>query len=244
MNTTDERIKNLPIQRVKNILLSPTTEWPVIAAETTTPKELYLKYVMLLAAIPAVVGLLVNSVFGNEVPHFGTFRMDIGTGIAHAILQYAMSLGLVWVMAWIVDALAPKFGSESNFIQSLKLVVYAMTPGWIIVGILGFLLPLQSLAAVLALLALALVYVLHLLYIGLPIMKNPPSEKRLSYFVDIMVTAICGAIVIGSVVVKLRPVPPKMTFSEAKALQDAVMKQFEKTGDILNKKLEEAGKTK
>ena len=223
MNTTDERIKNLPIQRVKNILLSPTTEWPVIAAETTTPKELYLKYVMLLAAIPAVVGLLVNSVFGNEVPHFGTFRMDIGTGIAHAILQYAMSLGLVWVMAWIVDAL---------------------TPGWIIVGILGFLLPLQSLAAVLALLALALVYVLHLLYIGLPIMKNPPSEKRLSYFVDIMVTAICGAIVIGSVVVKLRPVPPKMTFSEAKALQDAVMKQFEKTGDILNKKLEEAGKTK
>lgn len=267
MNTTDERLKNLPIQRVKNILLSPTTEWPVIAAETTTPKELYLKYVMLLAAIPAVgmfIGMAVVGVI--TLPHLGTYRLDFGTGIAHAILHYAMSLGLVWVVALIIDGLAPKFGSEKNFNQSLKLVAYAMTPGWIagilnIRGFVGFgivfghemcpgwiagilnILPSLGLLAVLASL-----YGVYLLYIGLAPMKNTPAKKQASYFGVSLVCTILAVIIMAEVLVPFRPAQPKaqprMTLSEAKALQDAVMKQFEKTGDIPNKKLEEAGKTK
>lgn len=240
MNTTDERLKNLPIQRVKNILLSPTTEWPVIAAESTTPKELYLKYVMLLAAIPAVGMFIGMTMVGISVPFLGNLRIDFGTGIAQAIMQYAMSLGMVWVMALIIDGLAPKFGSEKNFIQSLKLVAYAMTPGWI-AGILNILPSLGMLAV------LASLYGLYLLYIGLAPMKNPPAERQASYFGVSLACAILAGIVMAAVMVALRPAPPMPVISadaRAKALQDAVMKQFEKTGDILNKKLEEAGKTK
>lgn len=238
MNTTDERLKNLPIQRVKNILLSPTTEWPVIAAETTTPKELYLKYVMLLAAIPAVGMFIGHSIVGFTLPILGTYRVDFGAGIAHAIMHYAMSLGLVWVMALIIDGLAPKFGSEKNFIQSLKLVAYSMTPYWI-AGILNILPSLAMLAA------LASLYGLYLLYIGLAPMKNPPAERQASYFGVSLVCALVAGIVMAAVMAALQPAPPKPPVDvRAKALQDAFLNQIEKTGDILNKKLEEAGKTK
>ena len=42
------------VTRVKAILTSPKTEWPVIAAETTTVADLYKNYVIILAAIPAI----------------------------------------------------------------------------------------------------------------------------------------------------------------------------------------------
>ena len=50
------------IDRVKNILLTPKTEWPVIAAEPVNRNDLILKYVLVLAAIPAVLGLLRHTI--------------------------------------------------------------------------------------------------------------------------------------------------------------------------------------
>ena len=50
------------LARVKGILLSPTTEWPVIDREETTPAAVFGTYVLPLAAllaIPIVLGLVV-----------------------------------------------------------------------------------------------------------------------------------------------------------------------------------------
>ena len=43
------------IARVKAILGTPRTEWPVIATEPATIGDIYKDYVLILAAIPAVV---------------------------------------------------------------------------------------------------------------------------------------------------------------------------------------------
>ena len=45
---------NKLIERIRSILTSPKTEWPVIAAEPATVGGLYTGYIMLLAAIPAI----------------------------------------------------------------------------------------------------------------------------------------------------------------------------------------------
>jgi hypothetical protein len=39
------------VDRIKNILLSPRTEWPKIAGETATVQSLYVGYILVLAAI-------------------------------------------------------------------------------------------------------------------------------------------------------------------------------------------------
>ena len=43
---------NKLIARVKGILLTPKTEWPVIAGEPATVADLYKGYIIWLAAIP------------------------------------------------------------------------------------------------------------------------------------------------------------------------------------------------
>ena len=71
---------NKLIARVKNILLTPKTEWPVIAGETESVQSLYLNYILVLAAIPAVFGFIKNSILGTSF--FGvTVHTPIGAGI-------------------------------------------------------------------------------------------------------------------------------------------------------------------
>jgi len=45
---------NKIIARAKATLLTPKTEWPVIAAEPESVGHLYTSYVLIMAAIPAV----------------------------------------------------------------------------------------------------------------------------------------------------------------------------------------------
>ena len=98
---------NKLIARVKNILLTPKTEWPVIAAEPETVAGLFTNYILILSAIPAVIQFLKLSVIGISLPFVGTFRVGVGMGITQMIVTYAISVGVTYIMMLIVDALAP-----------------------------------------------------------------------------------------------------------------------------------------
>ena len=69
------------VDRVKNILLTPKTEWEVIDAEPTTVADLYKGYIIPLAAIGPVAQAIGSSVFGYTVPFSATYRTPIGTAI-------------------------------------------------------------------------------------------------------------------------------------------------------------------
>ena len=86
------------VDRVKNILLSPKTEWPTIAGEATTTQALYTGYIMILAAIGPIAMLLRSMV----------------VGAAGAIVSYLIALIMIYIVALIVDALAATFGGEKN----------------------------------------------------------------------------------------------------------------------------------
>ena len=178
---------NKLIARVKNILLTPKTEWPAIAGETETVQGIYLNYILVLAAIPAIFGFIKNSILGTSF--FGvTVHTGIGAGISGMVVYYVLTLVMVFVMALIVDALAGTFGAQKNQVQALKTVAYAYTASWIAgVGmILGI-----GLGALLAL--AGGIYSIYLLYVGLPHTMKCPPEKAGGYTA---VSIIC-AIVLG-----------------------------------------------
>ncbi|HXT03746.1 MAG TPA: YIP1 family protein, partial [Casimicrobiaceae bacterium] len=93
--------------RIKGILLEPRGEWVKIAAEPATVQSLYTGWIMILAAIGPIALLL--SVHSLQI----------------AIAQYVLSLIITFVLALIVDALAPSFGGAKDFVASLKLTAYA-----------------------------------------------------------------------------------------------------------------------
>ncbi len=181
------------IERAKNICLSPQTEWPKIAEESETTQSLYLNYAMILAAIPAICGFIGMTLVGMSMPIVGTIRIPIGTALVSGIIGYALGLAGIFVLALIIDALAPTFDGQKSSINALKLAVYTYTPIWLI-GVLSIMPVLSMLALIAAL------YAIYLLYVGLPVLMKNPTEKSVGYTALIIVCAVVLAIVITSVV--------------------------------------------
>jgi uncharacterized membrane protein len=177
------------VERAKEIILKPQETWEKIKGEETTIKELYTSYAGILALIPAIASFIGMSLIGTSFMGFH-YRAPIATGLVHAILQYALTLVGVYVVAFIIDALAPKFESKKNMLAAMKVAVYASTPAWI-AGILGII-PVLS-----VLIILASLYGLYLFYVGLPILMETPQEKAMGYFVVVIVVAIIVSVLIS-----------------------------------------------
>jgi hypothetical protein len=176
------------VDRAKNMILQPKAEFQVIDGETHTVKDLYLNYAMILAAIPAVAGFIGFSIIGLGGV-LSQYRIPIASGIAMMIVKYLLSLASVYVLALIIDALAPNFGSQKNFMQALKLVIFSMTAAWL-AGVFSIL-PALSILGILGL------YSLYVLYLGLPILMKTPEDKVIPYFVVILIVAVVVNVVIG-----------------------------------------------
>jgi hypothetical protein len=187
------------VERVKNLVLQPKQEWQVIDGESHTVQGLYTNYVMILAAIPAVCGFIGLSLIGIGV--FGaTYRVPIASGVAHMVVQYLMSLGMVYLLALIIDALAPNFGSQKNFNQAFKVAAFMPTAAWI-AGVFSLI---PSLGIIGALLSL---YSLYLLFVGLPILMKTPQDKTIPYVVVVIIAAIVITVVITAVIGLTMPGP-------------------------------------
>lgn len=179
------------IERVKAILLHPREEWRLIAEEQTTIQQIYKEYAMILAAIGPIASIIGMSIVGITLPFIGSFRVPLTTSIASSIFQYLLTLAGVYVLALIIDALAPTFSGEKNFGQAFKLAAYSSTPAWI-TGIFTII-PAMSILGILG------CYSLFLLYVGLPILMKTPQEKSISYTITVIVVAILIFMIIGAI---------------------------------------------
>ncbi len=166
------------IDRVKAILLTPQKEWPVIEAESTSTASLYTGYIMPLAAIGPVAGLIGMSVIGFG----GMIKVPIGIGLEWAVVQYVSTLVGVFIFALVIDALAPQFGGHKSQMQALKLAAYSWTAAWLA----GIFMLIPSLGV----LGIVGLYSLYLLFLGVPVMMKAPQDKSLGYTVVVIVVAL------------------------------------------------------
>jgi len=185
---------NKLIARVKNILLTPRTEWPVIAAEPETVQGLYTKYIIWIAALPAIAMFVKLSIIGSGVFGFN-YRESIGSGLARMLMTYAISLGAVYVSALIADALAPNFGAQKNQTQALKAIAYSWTATW--VAHIGFLLGFGL--GALCILA-GLIYAIMLLNQGLQQTMKCPADRSAGYTAVTIILTILLVLVVQYVV--------------------------------------------
>jgi hypothetical protein len=170
------------IERVKNLLIAPTREWAVIKSETHTVLGLYTQYVMILAAIPAVGTFIGYSVVGYS--GLGTtYRVPMASGVANLGISYVLSLGSVYVMALVIDALAPKFSGDQDFMQAMKVAAFFPTAAWL-AGVFSILHALAILGLIGAL------YSLWLLYTGLSQLMQVPEDKSIAYTTVVVLVAI------------------------------------------------------
>jgi hypothetical protein len=242
---------NRLVERAKNILLVPKTEWPVIAAEPASTGSLYKGYLVWLAAIPAVLGFVDATVFGYSVPFMGSYRIGVGAALQGAVVSYVLTLAALFVFSLIVNALAPTFGATKDGVQALKVVAYSATSGLVIGGVATLVPWLGGLLAF-----GAAVYGIYLLYLGLPpTMKCPPEKAGAYTAVSVLVSFVVGAIfwglagrlLFGGMMSGALPGIPGTTASdEIKVDPDSPLGKLERMGKQMEeagKKLDEAGKS-
>ncbi len=184
MTIVEEPRRSGLIGRVQGILLRPAAEWDIIAAEPATIQGLFTSYACILAAIPPVALV---------VQHLLFLHWLLIPIIVIAVIGYVASLIGVFILGFIIDALAPSFDGEKNAVQAMKLAVYSYTAAWV-AGILNII-PVLGLLAI-----LAGIYGLYLLYLGLPKLMKSPPQKTAGYFVVSLLAAIVVNFVIWSII--------------------------------------------
>jgi hypothetical protein len=165
-------------ERARAILLTPRKEWPVIAGERATLSNLFVRYVAILALIPAIALFLGSSFIGG----FTTF----GSGLVRAVIGYVLTFAAVYITGLIIDAFAPNFEAVRNFPNAMKLAVYSHTAFWL-AGVF-FLVPGLTFLTVLGL------HGFWLLWTGMPLLMQASSEKLFPYALTVVAVAVVLAL--------------------------------------------------
>jgi hypothetical protein len=155
-------------ERIEGILLHPSDEWPKIAAEGSVTLAPYFLYVSILASIGPVALML----------------KSMGASMFLAVFTYAFTFFEVFMLALTVDVMAPSFGGERNFTQSLKLIAYSFTALWVADAFQLFSQPIVGGVLALA----AAIYGMYTFYLGVPVLKKCGPGKAIGFT---MLIAIC-----------------------------------------------------
>lgn len=158
-------------ERVKRLLLTPKLEWPVIAAEPETVASLYTRYIIPVAGL-GVAFTFVRDLMGYSGFGF-TYQPTFGEALGSAIWMYGLQLGGVFVLALIMEWLAPRLGGEANRIGALKLAGYSVTAGWL--SNVFLLIPWLGFLTILSL------YSLYLISTGAPQVLKVPEQRALQF---------------------------------------------------------------
>lgn len=177
------------VDRAKNIIITPKTEWAVIASEEPNANAIYTGYVLPFLVIDAIAAFIGHA-FIWGAGHYGDFAIRWGIYNAMLILVGG-SLG-VWLTSMIVNALAPSFGSEKNMGRAMQLVAYSYTPAWV-GGLLMIFPPLGWIGSLFGF------YGLYLIYLGLPHTMKTPADKVVTYMVIAILVLIGVYIVVGMI---------------------------------------------
>jgi hypothetical protein len=186
------------VDRAKNILLSPASEWEVIAKEAATVGGLFTSYAIPMMFLPLIGQILGLGLLGVGIESYALMGLGniglLGAAIIGAI-GFGLNIVLLYAMIFAVKLISPSFNGNSDMNQAAKLMVYASTPTWVaglIVPALGLLGSLVGLAAI--------AYVVYLIYTGVKSVLDMPQEKSAGFTVVLVLIYIILSVILSIVI--------------------------------------------
>ena len=177
------------IERAKNILITPNTEWPVIDKEPANVMTILTSYVLPMLSIGVVATFIGLGLIGQSLP-FGGSTASVKAGLIGAIMYVVLTVITVFIVAVVIDVLAPSFASEKNWNKSFQMSAYSLTASY--VGAIFLLFPALNILVILCTL-----YCIYALYTSIPVMKKTAADKHVAYLAVIILITVVAMILVG-----------------------------------------------
>ena len=180
------------LEKIVGLLLKPRDTLHLLKEESITLQE-PLIYLCILALISFMATFIGYAAVGFSGGPEGNIRVSVGSTLIHVVVQYILTVGGVFIYAFVVNLLAPKMGGKEDYLQAFKTVVYACTPS--LIGGFLFIHPRMSLTVSMGGFILGLIialYGLYILYQALSVLMECPKTTITTY----TVTAAVGGVVV------------------------------------------------
>ena len=182
------------LRRALRLLVSPAREWAAIAVDRESWTVVALRYVLPLAAVPAVAWMAGRALFPADLVTWESVPLErIPAVIARAgAVAFCGSILWVTVLAGVFCALAPMFGVRRNWAQSWKVAAYGTTPVWVA----GVLLVKPVLVGILL---VAMLHCSYLYYAGLQVVAGVKQSAAAEYVGIVLFLALVASTLLGAV---------------------------------------------
>jgi hypothetical protein len=184
--TPSSRTRAGLLSRIKGMLFAPTAEWALIATEAKPTARLYTTFIAPLALLDALVAFI-------HVTSSGSVHVPFSGGLITAFLVFVFGLLGIFIVAVIINAVAPFFGAVGSRRLAAAIAAYASTPIWLAMVFVPFptlWVPLQ---------VLAVSYHTWLLYLGLRLLMKAARDRVLGYATTVVLCTILLEIVFAMV---------------------------------------------
>ena len=172
------------VSRAMNMIVSPRSEWAVVAGEPSNVAGIYTGYIIPMAAIAPIAKVIGTLIFAGGV-------VPIGTTIIGAVVQYLLAIIIfVPLSAFLAALVAGWFGGVNEFGRGLKLVAYGSTASYV-AGIF-YIVPVLGLLAL-----VAAIYGIFIFYTGITPTMNVPEGRRIGYIIALIIIWVVVFVVIG-----------------------------------------------
>src|SRR5216684_1473673 len=167
------------LERARRLILQPAQELTVIAGEFTTAGPIFVKYVLVMAAIGPVASTVGGVVFGERgtIPLVPTVPTSAGDAVQAGVLQYVLNLVGVYVLALAVAA----YGSTPYWLAGVVAVFPKLAPVGMLFGL----------------------YSIRLFALGLSSVMKVPRDKIAAATLLTSIAAALIALLVGAVLTQV-----------------------------------------
>ena len=165
------------IQHIIGLFTDPTRQWEKIRDQYQSGSGSPIGHVLILALVPALSGYYGTTQVGWRIGVGEPIRITGDSALSIAIIYYLALLVGVFSIGWVIHLLGKAYEVVKPLPLCIALAAYTATPLFLI-GIMQVY-PVLWLNMLIGLPALA--YTVYLLYSGLPIMMQIPTERGFLY---------------------------------------------------------------
>jgi len=177
------------LEHIIGFFLHPSEEWESVRARNT-PFSRVVFHILLLGAIPVVSGYFGTTQFGWQIGTAESIKLTTESAAIIAVLYYVIIIMAVFSMGWMIHWMGQTYGASQPLTRCLVLSAYIPIPLFL-VGITQ-LYPVLWFNLIIGIPAAS--YTVFLLYLGIPVMMEIPSERGFLFSSAILAFGLVGLV--------------------------------------------------